>query len=88
MRCWNVAAVIETAGGAAQLRRLLARAGEDVPDNAAISMWKQRNRIPSQWTAPILFVILSDKPAVRVVDLMTQPVASDIDLFADEETAP
>lgn len=87
MIVWNVAAIIETAGGASQLRKLLARAGQDIPDNSAISMWRSRNRIPSQWSAPVLFVVLGYRPNIRVTDLMMVTGTSDEELFADADAA-
>jgi hypothetical protein len=92
MMTWNVSAIVNLAGGVANLRRLLARTGQDVPDTAAVSMWKTRNRLPSAWTAPILYALVQRTPDLDLVDLMTdQPGEFDTDPaadpFADREAA-
>jgi hypothetical protein len=90
MMVWNVAAILDLAGGAQNLRKLLARHGQDVPDSGAISMWKSRNRLPSGWSAQVLYVLAVQH---RTVDLRTllvdepdadQADTDDADLFASD----
>ena len=81
MMGWDVNSIIDAAGGAGQLRRLLARADQEIPDNAAISMWKARHRLPSAWTAPVLYVLLKRDPNLDVLGLMVdlpRPEAGDL----------
>jgi len=92
MMVWNVAAILDLAGGAPALRKALARHGQDVPDSSAISMWKSRNRLPGGWSAQVLYVLalqqkrfdlrelLVDEPESEATDQAANP--DDNDLFA------
>jgi hypothetical protein len=70
MLAWSVTAILQAAGGVAALRRDLARAGQDVPDRSVIAMWRARNRLPTQWSAPILHVLTQTTPQLVLRDLM------------------
>lgn len=93
MLVWDVSAILEIAGGVARLRRALAQAGQEVPDRAAVQMWRSRSRLPTNWSAPIVFVITRDRPGLDVRQLMKDvPIAGtdanaetgdDDDLFGD-----
>jgi hypothetical protein len=67
---WSVPAILKAVGGVASLRRALAQAGQDVPDRATIYMWQARNRLPTNWSAPIVHVVLTQWPGIRIDTLL------------------
>jgi len=91
MLVWDVARIIEIAGGVAKLRRDLAQAGQEVPDRATVQMWRTRARLPTAWSAPIVYVLMRDRPGLRVHQLMhdvpTNGGETADDLFGDAKSA-
>lgn len=88
---WSVPAILKATGGIASLRRALAQANQAVPDRAAIYMWQTRGRLPTNWSAPIVGVILDQWPGVTIRSLIidkpaSRPATSTPSPFDDDPT--
>jgi hypothetical protein len=90
MLAWSVTAILHAAGGVAALRRALAQAGQEVPDRSVIAMWRARNRLPTNWSAPILHVLTQTTPQLVLRELMVDVsnVTSKIAADPDDDNDP
>jgi hypothetical protein len=57
---WDASAVIRAAGGPAPLRRLLVKHSSEAPRLLTIHQWASRRKIPGQWQAACVYVVLRE----------------------------
>jgi hypothetical protein len=58
---WNADALLDAAGGAAELRGLLSKYKFPLPLPETVYMWRSRGRVPQRWIPTILYVLLREK---------------------------
>jgi hypothetical protein len=57
----DVPHILELAGGPQALLQLMAKhSPQDLPNYAAVQMWRSRNAIPSRWTGLVLYSLIRE----------------------------
>lgn len=58
---WNADAILDAAGGAAELRALLDKHRFPVPTADTVYMWRNRGKVPQRWIPTILYVLIKEQ---------------------------
>jgi hypothetical protein len=57
MKVLSIHKVLELAGGAANLQKLMYRAGQPFPSFQTLTNWQARNSIPGWWAGAIIYTL-------------------------------
>jgi hypothetical protein len=75
MVAWDVDSILDAAGGVDRLQNLLLRYCGRAPAYNTICMWRLRRRLPSEWSAAIVYALMrtQQKPFKSLISFETDP---------------